>query len=348
MKRLLSLMTVCALLCTPAFGQDEPVSNVPELSIVSRIDYPFSPYVYTLLDGNLGKYLSYSFSNLWVNDDLGSLYANTLRSDEADWCQWAYVTLNLGNWHIQAGKNYIFTGGFEVDAYDFDQYWQLCSNFWNNTQVYQYGGALQYVTPSESDTFTLQVLSSPFSAKPFDDALLSYSAEWRGEHGIWSTIWGVTGIDYDADAYSWGDKLWLISAGNQFQITDNFSLGVDYMYRIASPFANLPGAGEAGPFYPANDGHNVVGRINWQPLDWFEIGAKGVYETSRAFLLGEDLLGIPESFLNGGLFCNFYPFGESLRLHALAGMNNIDGFYWGAGVTWNFNVSDFVANLFGK
>ena len=353
MKRLLSLMTVCALFCSPAFGQEaQSVNNYPELSIITRVDaYPFSPSVYTLLEGSLGDHLSYSVCNLWVNDDIKSLYANTLRADEPDWCLWGYLSLDLGNWHIQAGKNYIFTGGFEIDAYDYDQYWQLTSNFWNNAQVYQYGGALQYVTPSESDTFSLQLLSSPFSGKPFEDGLLSYSAEWRGEHGPWQTIWSVSGIDYDADAYSWGDKLWLLSAGNQFEITDRFNCGIDYMYRIAGPFANVPGAGDKGPFYAANNGHNLVGRVNWRPLDWLEAGLKGVYETSRTLgLLAEDLFGIPEQYLSGGLALNIFPIPDcdDLRIHALAGMNNLDGFFWGAGITYNFNLTRTLLNRRAK
>lgn len=353
MKRLLSLMTVCALFCSPAFGQEaQSVNNYPELSIITRVDaYPFSPSVYTLLEGSLGDHLSYSVCNLWVNDDIKSLYASTLRSDESDWCLWGYLSLDLGNWHIQAGKNYIFTGGFEIDAYDYDQYWQMTSNFWNNAQVYQYGGALQYVTPSEGDTFSLQVLSSPFSGKPFEGGLLSYTAEWRGEHGPWQTIWGVTGIDYDPEAYSWGDKLWLLSAGNQFEISDSFNCGIDYMYRIAGPFANAPGAGDKGPFYAANSGHNLVGRLGWRPLDWLEAGLKGVYETSRTLgLLAEDLFGIPEQYLSGSACLQFYPLKEKddLRLHALAAYNNLDGFFWGAGITWNFPLTQTLLNRNAK
>ena len=354
MKRLLSLMTVCALLCSPAFGQEaQSVNNLPELSIITRVDaYPVSPYVYTLLEGSLGEHLSYSVCNLWANDDPRSLYANTLRADELDWCLWGWLSLDLGNWHIIAGKDYIRTGGFETDAYDYDQYWQLCSNFWNNAQVYQYGGGVKYVLPSESDEFMVQVLSSPFSGKPFEDGLLSYNLEWVGEHGPWSSIWSVSGIDYDYSApYSWGDKLWLLSAGNQFDITDIFSLGLDYIYRIASPFANAPGAGDKGPFYPANSGHNVVGRLNWRPLDWMEIGARGVFETSQIYFhVAEDLFQIPDQYLSGGLFLNFYPLPEKddLRIHALAGMNNLDGFFWGGGITYNFNLTQTLLNRRAK
>ena len=355
MKRLLSLLAAGVLLCIPVFGQEDPetVRNYPELSIITRVDaYPFSPSVYTLLEGSLGDHLSYSVCNVWVNDDIKSLYANTLRADESDWCLWGYLSLDLGNWHIQAGKNYIFTGGFEIDAYDYDQYWQMTSNFWNNAQVYQYGGALQYVTPSEEDTFSLQLMSSPFSGKPFEDGLLSYSAEWRGEHGPWQTIWGVSGIDYNPEAYSWGDKIWLLSAGNQFEISDSFNCGIDYMYRIASPFLNLPGAGDNPPFYPVNSGHDVVGRINWRPLDWLEAGLKGVFETSLPDVktMTGDLFGIPEQYLSGAACLQFYPLKEKddLRIHALAGVNNLDGFYWGAGVTYNFPLTQTLLNRHAK
>ena len=353
MKRFLWLMTVCALFCSPAFAQEAPsVSNYPELSIITRVDaYPFSPSVYTLLEGSLGDHLSYSVANIWVNDDTRSLYSNTLRSDEMDWCQWAYLSLDLGNWHLQAGKNYIFTGGFEVDAYDFDQYWQTCSNFWNNTQVYQYGGALQYVTPSEADQFSLQVLSSPFTAKPFEDGMLSYSFEWRGEHGPWQSIWGVSAIDYDPDVTTFAEKLYLFSAGNQFEISDSFNAGFDYMYRMAQPFMNEIGAGDKGPFFPVNSGHNVVGRVNWRPLDWLEAGLKGVFETSSVFGgLEEDLLEIPERYWSGAAVLQFYPLKEKddLRIHAFAGLNNLDGFYWGAGVTYNFPLTQTLLNCRAK
>ena len=337
-------MTVCALFCSPAFGQEAQSvnNNVPELSIIGRVDaYPFSPSVYTLLEGSLGEHLSYSLCNLWVNDDTKSLYANTLRTDALDWCLWGWLSVDLGNFHIIAGKDYIRTGGFETDAFDYDQYGQLCSNFWNNAQMYQYGGGLKYDLPSESDAFRLQVLSSPFSGKPFADKMLSYMLEWTGEHGPWSSIWSVAGIDYDVDRYAWGDKLWLLTAGNQFEVTDNFNLGFDYIYRFAAPIANAPGAGEKGPFYPANSGHDVIGRINWRPFGWMEVGARGVFETSKVTILSEDLLEIPEQYISGGAFLNFYPIPDydGLRIHGLAGYNNLDGFFWGAGVTINFNLT---------
>ena len=181
--------------------------------------------------------------------------------------------------------------------------------------------------------------------------MLSYSAEWRGEHGVWSSIWGVSGIDYDSEPYSWGDKIWLLSAGNQFELTESLNLGLDYMYRIASPFATAPGAGEKSPSYPANSGHDLVGRLNWRPLDWLEVGARGVFETSETYHhVEEDLFEIPEKYLSGGLFLNFFPLKEKddLRIHALAGMNNLDGFFWGAGITYNFPLTQTLLNRRAK
>ena len=346
-------MTVCALFCSPAFGQEaQSVNNYPELSIITRVDaYPFSPSVFTLLEGSLGDHLSYSVCNNWVSDDTPALYANTFRADEADWCQWAYLSLDLGNWHIQAGKNYIFTGGFEIDAYDFDQYWQMTSNFWNNAQVYQYGGAVQYVTPSESDTFSLQILSSPFSARPFEGGLLSKSLEWRGEHGIWSSIWGLSAIGYEVEPVEpdTHNNIFLFSLGNEFAFTEKFTAGVDYMYRTASPFSNEEGRGASGPFFGENRGHNVVGRLSWRPLDWLEAGLKGVFETSN---LGDesDLFGIPEKYLSGAMCLQFYPLPEKddLRIHALAGKNNLDGFFWSAGITYNFPLTRALLNRRAK
>ena len=353
MKRLLSLMTVCALFCSPAFGQEaQSVNNYPELSIITRVDaYPFSPYVYTLLEGNLGEHLSYSACNLWVNDDTRSLYANTLRCDELDWCLWGWLSLDLGNWHIIAGKDYIRTGGFETDAFDYDQYWQLCSSFWNNVQVYQYGGGVKYVLPSESDEFMAQVTSSPASGRPFEDGLLSYNLEWVGEHGPWSSIWSVSGIDYSPKVQSWMDKSWIFSSGNQFTVNDNLGLGLDYMYLFEGPFIKDPGEGEQGRLHPSFRNHIFVGRANWRALDWLEVGARGVFEASRVRDdMSTGFFDYSSTYRCGGLFLNFYPLKDKddLRIHALAGMDNEDGFFWSAGITYNFPLTKTLLNRRAK
>ena len=86
--------------------------------------------LWTVFDGNLGDYVSFSFSNHWLAfstsfDDTKDLYRNTWRSDANNWVDWANVTLHLGNFSLTLGKDYIHFGTFEVDDYDFDAHKEL-------------------------------------------------------------------------------------------------------------------------------------------------------------------------------------------------------------------------------
>jgi hypothetical protein len=102
-------------------------------------------------------------------------------------------------------------------------------------------------------------------------------------------------------------------------------------------------------FFGENRGHNVVGRLSWRPLDWLEAGLKGVFETSN---LGDesDLFGIPEKYLSGAMCLQFYPLPEKddLRIHALAGKNNLDGFFWRKLTAINFFGSALFYDFLGS
>lgn len=350
MKRFLLLLSAIVWIGTPAKGQEAPsAGNYPEFSVIGRTDInPFSPSVYTLLEGSIGDLFSYSVSNLWVSDETSLLYANTFHADELNWLQWAWVQLDLGNFHIRLGKDCLTAGGFETDAYDFDQHPMLCSNFWNNSQLYQWGLTLSWNTPSESDEFGFNYSSSPFSVHPFDDFLTTKTFQWKGEHGPWSSIWGVSVMDYARNAEErLKSSIMLVSAGNQFEITDSFSMGLDYMLRLAGPFVVPPGGSAPAAAYPYNVGHNVVARINWHPLYWLEVGAKGIFETSDKEDIEEDLFEIPSMYWNGGAYLQIYPFKsfEGLRLHAVGGYDNLSGLYWSAGITVNLPVTTLLTGL---
>lgn len=338
-------MAVCVFLSYPAFSQDAgPATNCPELSIIPRIDAnPFSPYVYSLLDGSIGEHISYSFSNLWVSDDTPSLYANTLKTPEADWCQWAYVSLDFGNWHFSGGKQCVAVGSFECDEYDFDQYWQMCSTFWNNYQLYQYGGSVSYDTPSENTTFTLQLTSSPIFEHAFDNGAKTWSFKWTGEYGPYSAIWSANMMDYKEEP-GCKDKMSMFILGNKLDLEENLSLGLDLYMFYGYPSRYAPGAGKSGERYYDNRSHSIVPFFKWQPFDWMDVTVKGIFEKSSG--IEEDFFGIPEKYINGGVCLQFYPFSslDGLRIHALAGKDNIEGAYWSAGITYNFNLTQTLFN----
>lgn len=342
-------MTVCVFMCSPAFGQEAgSVTNCPELSIIPRVDAtPFSPVIYTLLDGSIGEHLSYSFSNLWVSEDTPSLYHNSMRSDEADWCQWAYLSLDLGSWHIAGGKQIVAIGSFETDEYDFDQYWQMCTNTWNNFLVYQYGASVQYDTPSENTSFMLQMTSSPVDEHPFESGAKIWTFKWTGEYGCYSSLWSASMMDYRTDVPKSDGRMYLFVSGNKFDVTDNVSLGLDWYFHIGGPGLNVPGS-TGGDKLHDNLANSLALSAKWQPLDWMDVSLRGIYENSNG--MGEDFFGVPENYFNGGILFQFYPISslEGLRLHALAGKNNLDGWYASAGITYNFNLTQTLLNRRSK
>ncbi|MBQ9878077.1 MAG: hypothetical protein IJM29_04135 [Bacteroidales bacterium] len=325
MKRFLSLLAFCAICCTPVFAQEaDPENNVPQVSVIGRFDYPFIPYLYTLVEGNLGEYLSYSISNHWVSDEptTPELYQNTWRADVLNWCDWANVSLNLGNWSLTLGKDAMAVGSFEIDQYDWDSYWEINSTFWNNAQVYQWGGKLTYTTTSEASAFSLQATSSPFNFRPFDSKLMSYAAMWTGDYGIYRSLWSLNLIQY---ASGKGENIKMFASGNQLDVTDWLTLGADYLF----------GYDQEATF------HSFAFSADFFISDHFELLAKGGYEVS-----GTPLFEMPyeRSYIGGAL--QYYPLADSqdLRLHALACYDTLEGTLLSAGITYNFNLT----NLFTR
>lgn len=335
MKRFLSLMAFCAICCSPAFAQEaEPVNNYPQLTVTARIDYPVLPYLYTLLEGDLGDHFSYSFSNHWLSDSSADLYSNTFLASELDWCDWANITASAGNWSLTVGKDMLAIGTLEEDAYDVDSYWEMNSQFWNNTQVYQWGGKVSYTTDSENTTASFQLASSPFDFKPFENRLKTWSLYLNGEYGFYHPIWSLNMIQYDVD----GKYMKVFASGNQFNAADWLSLGIDYVLRNTE----------------SHFGHDITLSADFFIGDKLELLVKGGFETQSCPALREDLLEIPEKYTFGGLCLQYYPLRDSqdLRIHALASANKAPdplsstdwNFLLSAGITYNFSISNLLFN----
>lgn len=177
------------LLCFLAYSQeaDEPGGQT-ELSVVARAEYLSSDplgntSLYTLLEGEFAGNFSYSIANHWLSSEPELLYTNTLRNDDVNWLDWAYLTYSTGDFAFTAGKNVMLWGTFENDEYDFDIHYPFASSIWNNVNVYQWGLSASW---NIADIVTLEAMAStsPYNELLYQPKALAYGARLKreGEH----------------------------------------------------------------------------------------------------------------------------------------------------------------------
>ena len=352
MRKILAL--VAALLCcfTTYSQEDSHTSNIPTLVVTPRFDVnPYIPIggkesfgvgfgntsLYTLFEGSVGENFSYSMSNHWLSSDPASLYQNAFRSDDVDFIDWLTLSYSVGDVTFTVGKDMLAIGGWELDPMDVDQHTDLCSAFWNNIAIYQWGGRVEYTTPSENSSLAFQFATSPFAEYPFAGKLFTYSLVWYGSFGCYEPIWSANMMEYER-----GRFLSIISLGNRFTFGD-FALEVDYMNRSAS----------LDKFF--NQEMSLVGKFSYNYRDKLNVFIKGGYE----YCHGSDMFGweaeeatfvptmlMPErdyAFYGAGI--EYFPLRDSqdLRIHAVAAANNYaNSVSLSLGVTYNFNLTETV------
>lgn len=290
--------------------------------------------LYSFLDGEFGTGFSYSASFHWLSTDPKPLYTNSFRTDDVTWVDWANITYEVNGWSFTLGKDAIVTGGFEFDGNDVDMHYALCTTMWHDLPVYQWGGKVAYTLPSETSTFALQVATSPFTEKLFNNSLLCYTLSWLGEFDGYSSRWSTTAMPMGE-----GETLSITSLGNMLSLGD-LTLGLD-----VSLF-NTYGAKLTDCDFYANltAGYNFGDKV--------ELGLKGGYQTRNVvddFFGYEGLdyaalivpCGISEQkdYFFGGLYLHYFPI-EDLRLHFVAAANNYanaPSFSIGAVYYLNFN-----------
>ena len=272
--------------------------------------------LYTVFDGNLGEYFSFSFSNHWFAyqssfDDTKALYRNTWRSDECNWVDWANVSLHLGNFALTLGKDYIHFGTFENDAYDFDAHGQINSLLWNNYQVYQWGGSLNWTSSDESTTVMLQMTTDQLMEKPFDSKNLGdYAYTLFASHETDNlTLMG------SVNHCSLG---WLGAIGVEAALNDTFTL--------------------TGECYISNSYYNASLKLNAALGEKFDIFAKGGFD------VGDNELVVVGRGLYCGAGARWYPLRDSkdLRVHALYSYDGVlKETVLSAGITYALNLKLF-------
>lgn len=321
MKKLFVAAAIALLPFSSAFSLD--------FNVGARVDYPLDYNVYTFLDGEIGEHVSYSFANHWVSKDTKSLYQNTWRSWDVNWCDWANITLTFGGFSLTAGKDMMLTGLNEEQPNDIDNYKWYCSAFWNSLQIYQWGAKAAYDFEAAHTRFEVQFTSSPFDEKPFEqDGALSFGIS--GEYGFYHPYLTANFIRFDNSGYSeegitTRNKYCILSLGNLFTVSDDLSLSLDWVFR---------------PNAPISTGNHLIFGTDWRFHDHLGLKIKGGYEWNRG--IAEDLLEIDGKNWFAGAILQWYPLkSDDLRIHAAGGYNKIfEKNYFTVGITYNLCVSD--------
>ena len=349
MRKIVALV-VAALCYFCTYSQETETSgNVPTLIISPRIEA--NPYIptgseglkgvdfgttslYTLFEGSVGDNFSYSMSNHWLSTDPKSLYQNAFRSDDVDFIDWLTLSYSVGSFTFTLGKDMLAIGGYELDPMDVDQHPLLCSTFWHNCAIYQWGGRVEYTSSDEASSVAFQFGTSPFGEFPFKSKLFSYSLIWYGEYGCFAPIWSANLIEYER-----GNFIKMASLGNGFYF-GNGAIEADLMYKHLS-------------YEGSNHELSAVVKASYTFSDKVEIFAKGGYEYRTGF----DIFGYEDepsfiptdasakgyAFYGGGV--NYYPIKNStdLRLHALVAANNYTkSIALSIGATYHFNITDTI------
>jgi len=322
MKRLLVVCAASLLPCFLVSAQEaDNTGGTVGLSVIPRLDLNpvFSTEkgggseftlgntsLYSLFEGDITENLSFSICNHWaafdsVHDVFAStkdLYRNTLYSDNTNWLDWAYLTYSFGSFSVTLGKDMVTTGGLEFDDYDFEVHPSLVSSFWNNFSCYQWGGKVAWSTPSESDTFGIQMTTSPYGVRPFKSKLFNYSLEWRGEHGPLETIWSATAVGVDQ-----GEFQPVFALGQRLNF-DSWAIGLDAFSVVGDEMEIM------------RKGITLMPSVVFSPGEKFDFLAKAGYENYAL----ETVDDVTVKRWWGGLACHWFPLRDSrdLRIHAVA------------------------------
>lgn len=331
MKRLFVLFAFLLLSC--AFhAQDVKAQTEGTLLIAPRIDvepyYSFDDHswsaslgstsFYTFFDGSLGEHLSFSFGNHWLAfsdfsfDDTRALYQNTWRTEFTNWVDWANVTVNFSGFFLTLGKDYLRIGTNEIEEYDYLSHWQINSAFWNNYQVYQWGGRVGWMSEEEDTMVSLAVTTDmnmikPFHAHSFDE----YAFTLSGMHDFENVVLLAS--------VSHCNIGWLGAAGLKINFNDAISMNLDGY-----------GSGEyAGGALQLTAGLG-------EKLDLL---AKVGYDHGNSAVM--DFWG---SRFYSGAGCYWYPLRDNrdLRVHGLASYDSYDHtFGMSFGLTYSLNLNLF-------
>jgi hypothetical protein len=304
------------------------VDYIPEISLDTRLGYNqcltdksgrfYSDGIYLNLDGYISPHFSYSSNvKLFTPESFEDGYSGI------DAINWLQLTYEIGDFSISAGKDAIFVGSFEYEAYDLDAYYDMYSLFYNYFDCWQWGVSAAWY-PAENQSIQIQVANSPLS---YEENHFAYSLAWRGGWDWYESYWSANLWQYDSGKY-----VKSLNLGNMFYLGD-FSILADYMTRSAS-FNTLFSEDFTAVLQPAYEG-----------LEWGRFFVKAGYERASEIIdyefTGDNLFY--------GLGAEFFPLKENrnIRLHTTWTHNTQ---YSGChilniGLTWKMDLTRTVKNI---
>ncbi len=316
--------------------------------------------VYTFIDGTFGRGWSYSVSNHWLGvswyksapeEKMTPLYSASWHSDSASWLDWATIgytleTEHAGSWTFSMGKDMMAIGLCELEANDVDSHFDLSSFFWNGApleledgtwfgtgmQVYQWGGSIDWTSPNEEIALRLQMSSSPYSARPYEDSKMAFGLMYSQQKEIWTgraSVNAVSGYEgWDEEGTPFGTSWWrFYTIGESFEY-EGFSGNLDAMMRGTSWRS------------PAQEAL-VTAKLQYDFGDRASIFVKGGWEMFGNIRETESEV-LHTGF--GGLGAHWYPLKDSqaLRIHAVISANTAyRQLSANFGITYNLTISDF-------
>lgn len=316
--------------------------------------------VYTFIDGTFGRGWSYSISNHWLgvdwcksapDDKMAPLYSNTWHSDSTNWVDWATLgytleTESAGSWTFSLGKDMMAIGLCELEPNDVDMHFDLASFFWNGApleledgtwfgtgmQVYQWGGSVDWTSPSEEINLRLQMSSSPYSVRPYQDSKMAFGLMYSQAKEIWTGRASVNVVggyeDWDEEGNPFGTSWWrFYTIGESFEY-EGFSGNFDAMMR---------GTTWANPVQEAL----VTAKLQYDFSDRASLFVKGGWEMFGNFPKTETK---PLHTGFGGIGAYWYPLknSQALRLHGIVATNTVNRqLSLNIGITYNWAISDF-------
>lgn len=358
MKKLFLCVAVVAMGST-AFAQ-----TTVDFGVIGRLDanpyfyfdgskpeyYSGNSVLYTDLECSFGDHVALTWIGHWLNtagmqkpfEATKYLYENTWTSF-SNFTDFAYLDFYAGNWTFRLGKDVVALGGFEFEPFDWDCTFETVSMFWNSFNCYQWGGSVQWMTPSEKSNFMVQAVSATHldlqEWKPWQHGFGTYTFKYSGEYGPVET----------SNSYGWmqtegGNNvngIEMLNLGVRFALAENLKLGLEWMNRreTSVKLANV------GDFF--NQSSKSLANISWEISDKFDLSLAGGFERIKIedevqnWLVDADYIEEPEItnyWFAGGTF-SYYPLKDShdLRIQAtVAGNTFIEkGISATLGVTWN-------------
>ena len=266
--------------------------------------------LYLDINGNISPHFSYS-----LNQRLASSYYED--NSGFNGTNWLTITYENGYFGVTFGKDAVFVGSFEYDAYDLDAYSDMNSGFYNSFECWQWGVSGAWY-PADDQEVLLQISNSPYA---FGEAgMFGYALGWRGTWDFYESYWTANLWQYSSENYAKS-----LNLGNRFTF-GNFCVEMDLMGRFGE--IDVPLAGFSGSLAPS-----------YEISDWGRAFAKFGVETFEK-----------EPYFYYGAGFEYFPLKDTkdIRLHATWASNSFGDHFINIGVTWKFDITSAAKYLFSR